>query len=217
MQRPRSQATLSENLKQVLLKEDKTSVSVADILHAVGDKGFGLLFVVLSLPSALPVPAPGYSTPFGIIIALLGIQLIAGKREPVLPKRACKLSLKYSSAEKMLTKASWFFQKVEPFIHPRFNWLRSRGGEAFMGILLTLMAGLMILPIPLTNTAPAMVIFLIGCGLSEDDGLFVLGACVLGALATCLYTVVLYYFVLYGVEGVFYLKDKLIEFLKTLT
>jgi len=213
---PRNKATLSENLHRVLLDHPHESICVQDIIHAVGDKGFGLLFLVLSLPSALPVPAPGYSTPFGIIIALLGLQMIWGKREPKLPRRARELRIKNTSAKKMLSSAGHFFKRIEPLIHPRMDWLCSRAGEMLTGILVVLMACLMILPIPLTNTGPAMVIFLIGCGLAEDDGLFVLGATVLGLLACCLYTVVLYYFIVYGLDGVLYLKNTILDFLKGL-
>ncbi|MBT5692093.1 MAG: exopolysaccharide biosynthesis protein, partial [Opitutae bacterium] len=42
------------------------------------EKGFGILLMMFALPSALPVPAPGYSIPFGIILALLAGQLILG-------------------------------------------------------------------------------------------------------------------------------------------
>lgn len=213
---PPGKASLSENLRRILLDHPHESICVKDIIHAVGDKGFGLLFLVLSLPSALPIPAPGYSTPFGIIIALLGLQMIVGKREPKLPKRAQNLRIKHTSAKKMLTSASHFFKRIEPLIHPRMEWLCSRTGERLTGLLVTLMACIMILPIPLTNTGPAMVIFLIGCGLAEDDGLFVLGASILGIIACCLYATALYYFIVYGLDGVLYLKNTILDFVKGL-
>ena len=52
--------------------EDGSSVTVGQILDRVSTKGFGIFLAVLSLPSALPVPAPGYSIPFGIVLLVLG-------------------------------------------------------------------------------------------------------------------------------------------------
>jgi hypothetical protein len=56
-----------------------------------------------------------------------------------------------------------------------------------------------------------MVIFLIGVGLCEDDGLFAIGACVLGVIASLLYLVVIYFAILlireHGWEGVMQIKS----------
>ena len=58
--------SLGETLQKLLMADDKHGIYINEITRAVGEKGFGLLLIVLSLPSALPVPAPGYSTPFGL-------------------------------------------------------------------------------------------------------------------------------------------------------
>jgi len=64
-----------------------------EVFERIGDRGFGVLLIILSLPSALPVPAPGYSTPFGILIAVLALQMIAGRTTPWLPERAARTKL----------------------------------------------------------------------------------------------------------------------------
>lgn len=59
---------------------------------------------------------------------------------------------------------------------------------------------LMILPIPLTNTLPAVVVFLVGVSLSERDGLIGIVAAAIGIAAVCLYGAIIalvVYFVLY--------------------
>ena len=65
----------------------------------------------------------------------------------------------------------------------------------------------MILPIPLTNTAPAGVIFLIGVGISERDGLFAIAATALGLVAVAFYVFVIYVAITAGVEGVEQIKE----------
>ena len=46
-----------------------------------------------------------------------------------------------------------------------------------------------------------MVIFVVGVGLSEDDGIFAGVACVLGLLAVLLYVYVIYLLITIGAEG----------------
>ena len=71
--------SLGDTLSQLLATDDTRGLSISEITSAVAEKGFGLVLIILSLPSALPVPAPGYSTPFGIVIALMALQMISGR------------------------------------------------------------------------------------------------------------------------------------------
>jgi hypothetical protein len=199
---------LSTALEALLAREHAgAELTVGEVFERIGDRGFGLLLIVLSLPSALPIPAPGYSTPFGILIAVLALQMLAGRTTPWLPRRAARTRLHGKFIDGMLGFFSKFFGKVEFLIRPRLRWVGSRAGLAFLGALVLVMAGLMILPIPLTNTFPAFVIFLTGIGLTEEDGLFSLFAGLLGVLAVGLYAVVVYFFIRFGLEGIDMIKE----------
>lgn len=194
---------LSTVLEGLLAREhSEAGLTLGEVFQRMGDRGFGLLLVVLSLPSALPIPAPGYSTPFGIVIALLAVQMLLGRTTPWLPARAAQIRLHGRFVDAMLGFFTRFFGRLEFLIRPRMRWVGSRAGLAGLGALVLLMACLMILPVPLTNTAPAIVIFLTGIGLTEEDGLFSLFAALLGVIATALYAVVLYLLVRFGLEGI---------------
>jgi hypothetical protein len=200
---------LGQTLARLLQTENVRGLSVREITAAVGEKGFGLLLMVLALPSALPIPAPGYSTPFGVVITLVALQMILGRRTVWLPQRLGNIRIKPSLAETMLGSASKFLDKIERFIRPRQHWIRGRSGQAALGLVVLCMACLMIFPIPLTNTAPAMVIFLIGVGLSEEDGLLALGAFALGACAIVLYIGVIYLLIQQGPEAIDAIKESI--------
>ncbi|RKX35450.1 MAG: exopolysaccharide biosynthesis protein [Verrucomicrobia bacterium] len=199
--------SLSESLNKLLATEGGHAISLGEILDRVGPKGFGLLLMVLSLPSALPIPAAGYSTPFGVIFVFLGVQMLTGRREPWLPGWARRLTFKASLAEKMIQGAAKAFSFLEHLVKPRLEWVAGRSGMAIMSLLVMTMACLMILPIPLTNTAPAGVIFLIGVSICERDGLFAIAATALGVVAVAFYAFVIYIAITAGVEGVEHLKD----------
>lgn len=198
--------TLSHNLRE-LLELPGDHLSVRTIAEQVGDKGFGLMLAILSLPSALPVPAPGYSTPFGILLVLLGAQLVAGRSVLWLPERALKKEITKKFAGKVFGAGTKMLHLTEKLIRPRMRWINSVGGRMFLGIIVIAMAALMILPIPMTNTFPAMVIFLIGVALSEDDGLAALAAFAAGLLAAAFYAYIIYLLATVGVDGVLELKD----------
>ena len=207
-----SQQKLSEELR-TLLQTDAEALTVAQLVDRVGDRGFGLLLLVLSLPSALLVPAAGYSVPFGILLVVLAVQMLVGKTHPVFPKRLQRVTLSKSLAEKLLNGASWIFEKLEWIIRPRMRWVGQRIGLTLMGVLVMIMAILMMIPIPLTNSFPAMVIFLIGVGLTEEDGVFAILACFVGVFAVLLYGGLIWAMILYGPEVAETIKESIRSFL----
>lgn len=91
-------AKLSVELNRYFFEEERNEkVTLAEILTLAGERIFGFLLVILSLPSApsaFPVPAPGYSTPFGIAIFFLAVQLIMGRDYLWLPAKILKGSTK---------------------------------------------------------------------------------------------------------------------------
>lgn len=198
--------TLSENLT-ALVEGPGETLTVRAVVERVGDKGFGLLLLLLSLPSALPVPAPGYSTPFGILLILLGAQMAASRPRPWLPEKALRKEFSREKASGIFRGASRFLHIIEKLIRPRMRWINLRGGRIFLGVIVMFMSGLMILPIPFTNTFPAFVIFLVGAALSEDDGLVALAAFFLGLLALAFYGYIIFLLATVGMEGVVQLKE----------
>ncbi|MBS1260887.1 MAG: hypothetical protein MAG453_00203 [Calditrichaeota bacterium] len=184
--------SLAGDLQRLLDGHTGPAITLGTVLESLGTRGFGVLLFLLSLPSALPVPAPGYSTPFGILIAGLGLQMLVGKPMPALPRWALDRQFKRETAEKMFGAGIRFLTRSERLIRPRMSWVGSRGGRALMSVLVIVMAALMILPIPLTNTFPAFVIFLIGIGLTERDGLIIVVSTIAGWISVAVYAAVIY-------------------------
>ncbi|MEX0331429.1 MAG: exopolysaccharide biosynthesis protein [Puniceicoccaceae bacterium] len=203
-----SHLRLSEEL-QGLLQTDGDALTVGQLVERVGDRGFGLLLLVLSLPSALPVPAAGYSVPFGLLLLVLSMQMLIGKTRPVFPARMERIQMSKGMATKLLNGAAWIFKRLEWIVRPRMRWVGRRVGLTLMGFLVMAMAILMMIPIPMTNTFPAFVIFLIGVGLTEEDGFFALGACFVGICAVLLYAALVWAIIVYGPDVVITIKDAI--------
>lgn len=166
-------AKLSVELNRYFFEEERgPTVRLNDILLLAGERGFGFLFVILALPSALPIPAPGYSAPFGLIIFLLTLQFMVGSQRPWLPQRVANWQIKTTLAQRFVKGGVPWLRRLEAVSKPRFVLIcKGLPGRLFLGTAIALMALSMMIIIPGTNTLPAMGIFLTGIGLFEDDGL----------------------------------------------
>lgn len=176
-------AKLSVELQRYFFEEERQSeIKLGEVLALAGERIFGFLFVILSLPSALPIPAPGYSIPFGILMFLLAIQLIAGAQVPWLPEKMMHGSMKLERIQKIVKAGIPWLKRIEAISRPRMTYVcTTLIGKASIGIAIALMSISMMIPIPGTNTLPAIGIFATAFGLQEDDGFISLGG-----LAICL-------------------------------
>ena len=179
-------AKLSVELQQYFFNEKRPAkITLRDIINLAGERIFGFLFVILSLPSALPIPAPGYSIPFGILLFLLAVQLIVGSPTPWLPQSWLNHSISLQKVQGIFNSGIPWLQKIEFISRPRLSYIcTSIIGRIVVGCAIALMAISMMIPIPGTNTLPAIGIFVTGFGLLDDDGFISLGGlvlCLIGA------------------------------------
>jgi hypothetical protein len=204
-------AKLSVELNRYFFQEDRPeTVTLSDILTLAGERTFGFLLVILSLPSALPIPAPGYSIPFGILIFLLAIQLIGGSKIPWLPKKMMNGSMKTETARKFVKMGLPWLGRIEAITKPRLSYIcTSIPGRLIIGIAIALMAISMMIPIPGTNTAPAMGIFITSFGLQEDDGFITLVGLTVCLLAGIVSTSIIIAFIWGGSSIIDLIKEQL--------
>lgn len=193
-------AKLSVELERRFWEEDcPPQVTLASILELAGERVFGFLFVLLSLPSALPIPAPGYSIPFGVILFVLAVQLIWGAKVPWLPKRWLSRGIQLQRVQGFLKAGIPWLKRIEVLSKPRLTWVCTTPiGRVIIGIAISLMAISMLIPIPGTNTLPAIGIFVTGFGLLDDDGAISLSGLVLCLMGLTLTSLIL----LFGYEAV---------------
>jgi hypothetical protein len=186
-------ARLSVELHRFFFEEEPPpKVTLTQVLILAGERIFGFLFVLLSLPSALPVPAPGYSIPFGILIFLLAVQLIAGAKRPWLPQQLANHSIELKQIQGILKAGISWLKRIEAISRPRLTYIcTSLAGKVTIGAAIALMAISMMIPIPGTNTLPAIGVFVTGFGLLEDDGAISLGGLVICLMAAILSTSIL--------------------------
>lgn len=180
------------------------AVTLNEILEIAGERAFGFLFVLLALPSALPLPATVVSTPLGVVMFLLAVQLIVGAEQPWLPEKFRKWGFDRTKVQGFIHTGIPWLQRIEKIARPRFTSVcTSRLGRTVIGIAIALMSISMMIPIPLTNTLPAIGIFVTGFGLLDDDGAISLGGltiCAISAMATTTILFLVFHLGMAGME-----------------
>ena len=129
-------AKLSVELNRYFFEEERNEkVTLSEILTLAGERIFGFLLVILALPSALPIPAPGYSTPFGVAIFFLAVQLIIGRDYPWLPAKILNGSMKLETVQKFIKMGTPWIQRLENVTKPRLAYLcTSPPGRVMLGM-----------------------------------------------------------------------------------
>lgn len=183
-------AQLSKDLQRYFFEDSPgDTLSLADVLELAGVRMCGFLFSLL----ALPIPAAGYSIPFGLVMLLLAVQFMLSFTSLWLPGWIVHRPITLSRMQAFVKAGIPWIQRIERLSKPRLTPVcTSHLGLALIGCAIVLMAALMIIPIPGINTLPAMGIFVIGFGLLDDDGAISLTGLLLCLIAAIFVLSVLY-------------------------
>ena len=159
---------VADKVKTIFSSE---KVTLASVFSQFGQSGFGLVFLVLALPSALPVPAPGFAAPFGVAILILVRQLLTGKTEPHLPEQMMNRSFPKPGTrlQKWMLHFVKFFDQI---VRTRLQFVFNNSlFKKLLYLTIMLCALMMCIPVPLTNTLPAIGVFIISIAMLKKDGL----------------------------------------------
>jgi hypothetical protein len=195
---PRGTA-LREILQRLATEAGQYPLTLGDGLRrlAVGGDGYGIPLLLLALPGALPMPALGLHSLLGMFVTLLGLQMFAGKRSVWLPRRFTRIRLRPDWSQRAARLGERIAPRLERFVKPRMNWMKYRPGASLLGLVAILLGLLMTLPVPGTNTLPALVLLALSIGLIESDGLLTLLAALAALVVVALYTEVVYLLVIW--------------------
>lgn len=155
-------------------------VSVGEIVDHFGARAFGAVLFVFAVPNLLPLP-PGSSTVLGLPLLVIAPQLALGARRPWIPKVLGRRTIERSVLAKMAVQTAPLLRKAEALTKPRLAFLFGRPGDVAIGAICTLLAGVLILPIPLGNMLPAAAVSVLSLSLVQRDGALALLGYVLAA------------------------------------
>ncbi|MCB0825730.1 MAG: exopolysaccharide biosynthesis protein [Armatimonadetes bacterium] len=162
--------TLSHDIQAVFADGKAT---IGELLSRTDQKSFGFFLVLFGMPTAIPAP-PGFATPFGIVLMVLAIQILKGQSGPTLPQKLLTREIGGATGKFLmrLSKILAFFEKL---LRPRMGWLYNQKlFRYWIAPTMVLAAFCVILPLPATNSVPAIGMAIVGLGMLEEDGMFAL-------------------------------------------
>ena len=181
---------------------DKTLLGLSQLF---AEKSFAIIFLLLMTPSALPIPTGGITHVFQLIVMLLCLEMIIGRRALWLPKRWLKVNVgklsRGKAAKKLISIIEWFER-----------WSRRRGSRlmtlrwtrSFIGLIILIftIAAFGAPPFTGLDTLPSLGVVIISLALILEDILILISGVIVGivgiglelAAGTALYSGITHFF-----------------------
>lgn len=169
---------LSAQLRELADREEHDKLTLGGLMDELQGRVYTLLLLVLALPMCQPIPLPGLSTPFGVAIALLGLRFALSRR-PWMPKRLLATKLSGNFFPAVMRGGARVLGVFEKLLHPRMTAVFEFGHMRFLAGAVVCFCGLLLLlplPIPGTNSLPALTVILAAAAFSERDGYCLIAA-----------------------------------------
>lgn len=157
-------------------------ITIGEIVDSFGRRAFGAMLFVFAIPNLLPLP-PGSSSILGLPLILLAPQVAIGVRAPWLPRFIDDRKVKGADLKRGFSRLLPSIEKVEMLSRARWAFMFGPVGDRLIGLVCTLLAFVLILPIPLGNLAPAAAIGTLGMALFQRDGVIALVGYFLAAVS----------------------------------
>ena len=166
-------------------------LNLGQILDSLSGRSHALLIVFLSFPCATPLSIPGTGGPFGVALAFISLYLMLG-RDPWIPvwfrERRFQKDRMLRVLRMMIRISKW----LEKLLHPRLPLLSTHLITYRFNTLYVFMMSLLLslpvpVPVPFSNQVVAIPILLVGLGLLERDGLFILFGYLAGLVCAAYY------------------------------
>lgn len=165
------------------------TVRFSDVFGGLGERAFGMLLFVATLPAFIPIPGLGGAIS-GPLAILIGLQLLVGRRTPWLPRFIGRRGPRRGAMSRFEQRLSPWLGRLEHLVKPRLAVLLDhRIAGMLSGLLLALLGLLLALPIPLTNYIFGGLLLLFALALLERDGALMCVAWGLGAVAVAVFGV----------------------------
>jgi len=173
---PVEESRLLHAIEMIERESLEKSLTLGELVNLLGEMGHGILILLLCLFFLQPIPLPGISTPVGVII-IISATLQFLKRKPWIPRRFRRREIPQKALHKIAGIARKIWSRLEKYLHPRLLFLTHSLLFRFVNLLLLIVSAFLLalpLPIPFTNTVPAIVILSIVFAQLEDDGFLIL-------------------------------------------
>jgi hypothetical protein len=183
---PVEHQSASAVLRGAIDRAQGDSITIGEIISAFGERAFGFVLILFSLPNCVPAP-PGVAGIVGTPVLIFGVQMMLGHKRPWLPGFILRRSLSVATFRRLIDVAEPRLQKLEAFCKPRLVGLFGPLGDRVVGLFAFLVALSVLIPFPGTNFPPSIALVIASIAVMEEDGHLLLGGYLIG-LAGLAYT-----------------------------
>lgn len=166
---------LQNELSQLIDRCQTETISLDQLFSKTASHNQALLTFILAVPFLLPVPLPGLSIPFGVLMAWIGLRMFLGKSF-WLPSYLKNKKVSSALALKIFEKARPLCDLISRWVKPRGAFFSNNPGLKRVCFFLISICGFFLaLPLPPgTNAPPALTAALLSLGVLEHDGLYLI-------------------------------------------
>jgi len=168
-----SPADLSASLKG-LLRGRTAKLNIGEVVQQFEDHGgLAQVLFILTLPVLLPLP-PGASMVLALPLLIVAPQMVAGRKDLWLPHWLADRGIERKSIAKLARRILPPLEWIEGLGKPRLPFIVGPLGTRIVGVAASILALILVLPIPFANLLPSIAVCLFALGLARKDGLMVL-------------------------------------------
>lgn len=173
-------------LQSLCSETDGETVSVGDLLNAVGRRSYGPVLLLLGFIAIGPLTIiPGASVLVALVTLIFALQMAIGRPYPWIPKKALDFSFPRKHLIQGVAMLDKYVVQVDRFLKPRLTFLTNAPFVQIVA-LACVGAALVTLPlsfIPLGPLIPSLTVLLFGLAVTARDGFVLLlaGASLVGA------------------------------------
>lgn len=159
-------------------KIKRDEVTLKDFLELIGKSGRLITCMVLAVPFLIPISIPGTGIVAGLIIFIISTSLMFDK-DYLVPSRLMNYKMSKKRLIKLLNATFRLLTRMEKYIKPRLLIMTRKSVMRKINSSLMIFSAMLFmapLPIPLTDTLPALCVFFLAAGTLECDGYLILAS-----------------------------------------
>jgi hypothetical protein len=176
---PPSKEHTSDLVRQIFNDLHESNIEIGYILKQFRRRSFGGILIILTAITLIP----GISFFAGIVIIILGLQMLAGFRAPIVPKFISKRTVQIDKFRSLVDKSLPVIERIERYVKPRWLFFTQPPISFLVGLLITGLACVVMLPLPFSNLPPAIALLILSIGLLERDGAMIFIGIVVASIA----------------------------------
>ena len=148
-------------------------VTARILVEHLGRKGFGPVLLALGVPMVAPLP-PGAAIIFALPLLIVCLQMVVGRKTLWLPDWMADKGIERRKLAPLVAKVIPWVERVERHLKPRLCFLVEGWGARVLGVTCTVIAVVLVLPVPFANLVPSLATTAFGLALARRDGLMAL-------------------------------------------